>query len=342
MSLIRNPLAHAPALLLVILVAACSSPAPKTAARPSPSPTPSPSPSPAGPPLPTDVPAPVPIAGALPGQTLPVSDLIKSPLLIQVENTAPSRPQAGLAAASVIFQSLAESDITRLTVLFHRVPGIVGPVRSARFVTVYLAQHLDGTVMASGGSPSTLDRLVAAHVPTYVNDYDGGRHFFRWGGRAAPHNVYTTQSMMLDAIANSPLPNAKTDVARSRTWSGTEPAPAINVEAHRTSFNFNGSTYDIVTEGAPLTDVEFGAVQPVSVAVLHVKQWEVPGIVDVAGTPVKDYDLRAGGAAEFYAKGTVIHGSWATAGDLAPITFQDAAGQPVGMPPGLLWVSLPP
>jgi hypothetical protein len=299
-------------------------------------PSPSPTPDPLGPPLPP------PLAGPLPGQGAPVSGPLAAPLLIQIENTAPSRPQAGLDAASVIFQSLAEGDITRFSALFHRVPGVVGPVRSARYITAYLAQRLGAEVMCSGGSPSTLAHLTAATVPTLVNDYDNGAHFFRWSGRAAPHNVYTTEAQMVSAPPQSGLPPRSTDLLRSDHWAGTEAAPTIDVPAHRTSFTYSAGAYDVVTEGTPLTDVIFGSVRPYSLAVLHVPQFRVPSVVDVNGSPVMDYNLAAGGAAEMYANGTVIRGQWSTSGTTGPITLSDAAGTPVGMPRGLLWVSLAP
>ncbi len=264
------------------------------------------------------------------------------PLLVQIENTAPSRPQAGLDASSVIFQSLAEGNITRLSALFHRLPGVVGPIRSARFATVYLAQRFGTEVMASGTSRATQDRLVAAHISILQNDFDDGTHFFRWSGRAAPHNVYSTQPMMLAADGLSGLPPRPDDFLRSDAWSGTEPAPAITVAAHRTSFTYNAGAYDIVTEGSPLADVVFGSVRPVSVAVLHVPQFRVPSVVDVTGSPVMDFNLNSGGAAELYANGTVIRGKWSTTGATGVITLIDAAGNQVGMPRGLLWVSLAP
>jgi len=331
------------ALAGLLVLTACSSsqavrprPSPTPSPSPAPSPSPSPTPDPFGPPLPT------PLPGPLPGQADPVSGPIAAPLLIQIENTAPSRPQAGLEAASVIFQSLAEGNITRFSALFHRVPGVVGPVRSARFVTVYLAQRLSAEVMCSGGSSSTLARLTAAKVPTLVNDYDHGRHFYRWSGRAAPHNVYTSQNQMVAAASTSGLPPLSTDLLRSDTWAGTGAAPTIDVPAHRTSFTYNAGAYDVVTEGTPLTDVIFGSVRPYSLAVLHVPQFRVPSIVDVIGSPVMDYNLAAGGAAEMYANGTVINGRWSTSGATGPITLSDATGTPVGMPRGLLWVSLAP
>jgi hypothetical protein len=277
----------------------------------------------------------------LPGQGATVSGPIAAPLLIQIENTAPSRPQAGIDAASVIFQSLAEGGITRLSALFHRVPGVVGPVRSARFVTVYLAQRLGAEVMCSGSSGYTMDRLVAAHVPTLMNDWDHGQHFFRWAGRPAPHNVYTSQGQMVSAAATSGLAGS-TDMPRSDDWAGTEAAPIVNVPAHRTTFTFNGGAYDIVSDGAPLTDMVFGSVRAYSVAVLHVPQFQVPSIRDVVGTPVMDYNVTGGGGAEFYANGTVVHGRWGTTGATGPITFTDPAGAPLAMPRGLMWVSLAP
>jgi hypothetical protein len=301
----------------------------------SPIPSPSPTPDPFGPPLPS------PQGGPLPGQGLPVSGSLAVPLLVQIENTAPSRPQAGLAAASVIFQSLAEGNITRLSVLFHRVPGVIGPIRSARFVTSYLAQRFGAVVMCSGGSPPTLSRLVAAQVPTLVNDYDHGAHFFRWSGRAAPHNVYSSQAQAVAASGATGVLRSD-DFARGDGWAGTEPSPVVDVPAYRTTFTYGDGSYQVVTEGAVLTDVIFGNVRPVSVAVLHVPQAPVPSVVDVLGNPVRDFNLAASGPAELYAGGTLIHGSWSAPGPTGTITFADATSRPVAMPRGLLWAALAP
>ncbi len=331
-------------LAVALLVTGCSSSqAVKPRPHPSPSSTPGPIPEPSlAVPDPFGPPLPAPQGGPLPGQGLPISGPLEAPLLIQIENTPPSRPQAGLDAASVIFQSLAESNITRLSALFHRVPGVVGPVRSARFVTVYIAQRFGTLVLCSGTSGHTLDRFISGHVPVYINDFDNGNHFFRWSGRPAPHNVYTGQTQMINA-SRGPGPSPRsTDLFRSDDWAGTQPAPSVDVPAHRTTFSYRGGAYDVVTEGSLLTDVIYGAVRPVSVAVLHVPQYEVPSVVDVAGTPVKDYNLNGSGAAEMYANGTVIRGNWSTSGTYGPITLRDPAGNPVGMPRGLLWVSLAP
>jgi len=63
-----------------------------------------------------------------------------APALIQVENIVAARPQAGLSGADVVVEYLTEGGISRFSVLFLHAPSArVGPVRSARLVTITLA-----------------------------------------------------------------------------------------------------------------------------------------------------------------------------------------------------------
>jgi hypothetical protein len=286
-------------------------------------------------------PAPAANPGPLPGQGLPLSGPIPYPLLIQIENTWPARPQAGLQAASVVFESISEGGITRFSALYHRVPGVVGPVRSARFVSVYLDHRFDALLMASGGSNWTYDKIFAdPGLPALINDFDHGQHFFRWGGRVAPHNLYTSQAQMLNAAAAGARPARADDFLRSDTWTGTEAATAIGVADMRTSFDYSSGTYGVTSDGLRQDDVIYGPIRAQSVAVLHVRQWITNLTEDVTGGKARDFDLASGGAAELYAHGTVIRGRWDSPADREPLRLLGPDGQPVGMPPGLLWVSL--
>jgi hypothetical protein len=279
--------------------------------------------------------------GPLPGQGLPISGPIPYPLLIQIENTQPARPQAGLQAASVIFESISEGGITRFSALYHRVPGVVGPVRSARFVSVALYRRFDALMMASGASAWTYARIFADTTrPSIINDFDGGRHFFRWNGRLSPHNVYTTQPQMLAAAGVNARPPRADDFLRSNAWSGTEPATLVNVADMRTVFDYSAGTYGVTSDGLRQDDVIYGPIRAQSVAVLHVRQWITNLVEDVSGALARDFDLSSGGAAELYAHGTVIRGRWDNPAENAPLRLIGPDGQPVGMPPGLLWVSL--
>jgi hypothetical protein len=329
------------ALLLVALVSCGQSSAPvsylggrdhnggKVRADPSPSPT-------------IDYgPVPAAVGGPLPGQGLPLSGPLPYPLLIQIENTEPARPQVGLQPASVIFESISEGGITRFSALYHRVPGVVGPVRSARFVTVSLYQHFGALLMASGASGWTYQRIVADPTwPAIVNDFDHGQHFFRWDGRQAPHNLYTSQAQMVAAGGLHVRPERLTDFPRSGAWTGVEPAPTVSVPDLRTQLDFSSGTYGVTTDGMAQTDAAFGPVRAQAVAVLHVRQWITDLQEDVTGGKARDFDLASGGAAEFYAHGTVVRGRWDSPSAGAPLRLLGPNDQPVAMPPGLIWVSL--
>jgi hypothetical protein len=262
-------------------------------------------------------------------------------LLIQVENTEPARPQAGLQAASVIFESISEGGITRFSALYHRVPGVVGPVRSARFVSVYLYHHFGALLMASGASSWTYQRIFAdAGIPAIINDFDGGRHFFRWGGRAAPHNLYTSQAQLISAGTANARPAQPEDFPRSPAWPGTEPAPSVVVPDLRSQFTYADGTYAVVSDGLPQTDVVFGEVRPQTVAVLHVRQWITDMQEDVTGGKARDFDLASGGFADYYSRGTVVHGHWDSPSPSTPLRLLGPDGLPIKVPPGLLWVAL--
>jgi hypothetical protein len=271
------------------------------------------------------------------------------PLLIQVENTSPARPVAGISAANTVFQYLTEGGITRFSALFLRAPGVVGPVRSARFVSVYLYHRFDALLMCSGGSGYTYQKIFndpannsqEQVLPAIVNDFSHG-YFFRWDGRVAPHNLYMAQDQMSKATARGARQPNHTDIARSDHWGGTAPVPSISVPAEHTSFTYSDGGYGIVTDGEQLNDVVFGPVRPKSVAVLHVPQWSTSMAENDSGGVARDYNLNAGGVAEFYSGGTMITGSWASPGDHVPMTFADSNGQPLAMPSGLLWVMLAP
>ena len=87
-------------------------------------------------------------------------------------------------------------------------------------------------------------------------------------------------------------------------------------------------------------DVEYGPVRAQGVVVMHVRQWITNLTEDVSGGKARDLDLTSGGTAEMYAHGTVVHGHWDSPTPDTPLRLLGADGQPMTMPPGLLWVTL--
>ncbi|TMF17516.1 MAG: DUF3048 domain-containing protein [Chloroflexi bacterium] len=89
-----------------------------------------------------------------------------APALIQVENLAAARPQSGLGAADVVYEYVTEGGISRFSAIFLHPPSTrVGPIRSARLVTIRLTQHYGAVLIYSGASTYVQQHVEQSGVP---------------------------------------------------------------------------------------------------------------------------------------------------------------------------------
>ncbi|WP_017729193.1 DUF3048 domain-containing protein [Halalkalibacterium ligniniphilum] len=110
---------------------------------------------------------------------------------VTISNHSNARPQSGLQAADIIYEVLAEGEITRFVALYHsQYPERVGPVRSVRPYHIDLVQGYDGLLVTHGWSPAAEQMLTTGRAD-YLNGlhYDGTL-FERSQDRRAPHNSY--------------------------------------------------------------------------------------------------------------------------------------------------------
>lgn len=57
------------------------------------------------------------------------------PVIATINNHPAARPQSGIASADVVYEMLAEGDVTRFLALFQsEIPDSIGPIRSARSI----------------------------------------------------------------------------------------------------------------------------------------------------------------------------------------------------------------
>jgi len=198
-----------PILLLVLLLAGCAgqASAPPDQTPPEPAeeqPTPPPSDTePASDPGPE----PEPVSPTL--TTEPVYLLAPSPdglwagpVSVVVENSPSARPQAGLAEADLVVETLTEAEITRFFTLYWSTPAAkIGPVRSARQGFVDMADAYNTPFAHSGGSAEALAMLRAAWGPRNLDEiYTAGGYFYRTADREPPHNLYTDTDLLGQAI----------------------------------------------------------------------------------------------------------------------------------------------
>lgn len=122
---------------------------------------------------------------------------------VMIENHPEARPQAGLSKAKIVYEIMAEGDITRFLAIYDLSDNLakIGPVRSARPYFIDLAGEYKALYAHSGGSPAALSRLRNEKEIFNLDEFFGynSGYFWRDDKRYAPHNLYTSTELLLQA-----------------------------------------------------------------------------------------------------------------------------------------------
>src|SRR5580658_9368857 len=106
---------------------------------------------------------------------------------------AEARPQSGLDHADIIFEEQVEGSITRYAAVFqcHSAPGLVGPIRSARWTDIQMLSQLDHPILVHVGGIGPVLRRIDASTLINVDLGDDGQLETNPIGRYAPYDTYT-------------------------------------------------------------------------------------------------------------------------------------------------------
>ena len=280
-------------------------------------------------------------------------EVLARPLLVvKIENSAPSRPQAGLDAADIVIEELVEFGITRFMVLLHGdLPEVAGPVRSARPVDVDLLSGFGASGFAYSGARAEVEGMLAA-TPS-VRVVEGVAGFFRDDARRAPHNLYITPSEVLDVVERRgarPLVDIGwvfDDIAPEGALACPPsapdcPDPGASVVIEMSSSFRTGWTYDASAgvyrrdqNGRPFLTVGPGEIGAANVVVLATRHY-----VGASGYDETDA-TTAGAPAIVLRDGRRYEARWEkpTPSDLLRILTPD--GDPFPLKPGATWLHLP-
>ena len=317
-------------LLAVAALAACGSPAAATSPRATPTPTPLPAPTPA--PTPTPVPA------------------IVAPVIVQVENSPEGRPQSGLGAADVVYEYVAEGGVGRFSVMFFHLPAAaqqVGPVRSARTVTVQLLTIYQG-LLAYSGSDSYIAGLLRRSPYRSFDEDSAHGNLFRISSRYAPHNLYTDGDHIaaLAGMAAEPAPAYQLWPHAAAAAGGT---PVAGFTADVSATEQPHFTWSAALGGFTRTESTGPVVDPVTgaplvlptVIVQQVAVTTDTNVVDVAGHYGVDQAITGSGTAQVFTGGEEFSARW-TQPAHGPPSFTVAGGAPAPIAPGEVWICLVP
>ena len=118
-----------------------------------------------------------------------------------VENLPQARPLSGLSQADMVFEAPAEGGITRfLAIYWHGGVGQIGPVRSTRIYFDQLAQAYGIPFAHAGGNVDALHAISPLGIQNLDQIYGSGPYFWRSSSRVAPHNLYTSTSLLMEGV----------------------------------------------------------------------------------------------------------------------------------------------
>ncbi|MGL4521514.1 MAG: DUF3048 domain-containing protein [Bacilli bacterium] len=124
------------------------------------------------------------------------------PIAVMYNNHPAARPQSGLSNADLVYEVLAEGDVTRFLAIFQSsFPETFGPVRSARDYYIELAQGYRSLYVCHGHSPEALALLEAGAVDSLDGMNYDGTLFQRDSTRRAPHNSYLKYEKLVEGAS---------------------------------------------------------------------------------------------------------------------------------------------
>jgi DUF3048 family protein/Big-like domain-containing protein len=265
---------------------------------------------------------------------------LKYPALIQIPNDALAVDQNGLQSADIVYEYLAEGGITRLTAIFDNAPDLVGPIRSSRLVSLKLGRHYKGLLFQSGESAVTEAAAGSDPVPQF---FDTIGYTFRTPSRYAPDNLMITGDGVNRAELRfyPNLPAFTLQKSRPNPTGGTTGTSAAVTEHYSTyAYDPIMGTYQKTESGHLYRDPRSGQPLRIEMLIVMHTQESLLQIGDGHGSYIHDFNLDTTGAADVFYKGQHYAVTWNGNDVHNPITFTTADGQPLALPPGLVWVDI--
>lgn len=264
---------------------------------------------------------------------------LKYPALIQIPNDSGAVDQNGLQGADMVFEYLAEGGITRLTAVFDNAPDVIGPIRSSRLISLKLGRHYKGLLFQSGESAVTQSAAGADPVPQF---FDTIGYTYRTSSRYAPDNLMINADGVVRAEALYPnIPAFTLAKSRPNLASGT-PGASATVTEHYSSYTYdpNMGTYQKTESGHAYRDPRTGQPLRIEMLIVMHTQESLLAIGDGHGSYIHDFNLDTTGTADVFYKGLHYTVTWSGSDGHNPITFTTADGQPMTLPPGLVWTDI--
>ena len=266
---------------------------------------------------------------------------------VMINNHPAARPQSGLNKADMIYELLAEGDVTRFLAIFQSEhPDNIGPVRSARSYYIELAKGYDSLYIAHGNSPDAKEMLDSGYIDALNGLYYDGTLFKRASFRKAPHNSYISYDNILqganqngyemDQAPSSLLFLTEDQVKELAGEEANHVSISYYDQISNSSFEYDKTLQKYKRFSNEQQTVDYDTEEPIlidNVLIIETKH----RIIDSSGR--RNIDLTAGGKAFLIQKGKKIDVEWRNI-DGRVLPYKD--GEVVGLVPGKTWINVMP
>ncbi|MEN1759765.1 DUF3048 domain-containing protein [Anoxynatronum sibiricum] len=295
----------------------------------------------------------------LTGLWIPEEMVKVRPVAMQINNIRVAYPQSGISQADIIYETLAEGNITRLLAVFHVYDAAkIGPIRSARHYYLDMAASHDALYMHYGGSPQAYDYISRMKAPNLdgLPKPDGVLSWRDPERRSIPrmleHSVYTSHELIEEAWEKAGYRREVADDFESGLLFRSEPKAPLGQRADYVTIPFSNayiSTFDYDPEtreyikyqsGEPHLDELSG--EPLRFANLIVQRtniFVIPG--DDAGR--REINIVGSGKGHYISEGRTVAIEWSKAAYNQPTRYVEAkTGLPLAMNPGKTYIAIFP
>jgi hypothetical protein len=284
----------------------------------------------------------------LTGLAVQEGELDQRPVAVMINNHPKARPQSGLHKADVVYEALAEGNITRFLAIFQsEIPDVIGPVRSAREYYVDLSKGFNALYINHGWSPSAKEKLEAGEAE-YLNGlfYDGTL-FWRADHRKAPHNSYISN----ENIAKGAESNHFEMTAKVEPYEFLTEEEVVNVKGEQANkfvikydnsrtwhaaYEYNQTKHSYSRYSGNEQTVDLESEEPITLSNILVVEMD-HNLIDDYGR--RGIDLTSGGKAILLQNGLKQDVEWENIdGRILPVKN----GEIVKFVPGRTWINIVP
>ncbi|MDP3057882.1 MAG: DUF3048 domain-containing protein [bacterium] len=292
----------------------------------------------------TPEPAPVtPVEPApIPKDPAPVSTTkLAGAIVASIDNYVSARPQSGLDKADLVVEMIAEGGITRFLAFFYSKPApLLGPIRSARYYFVQIVKPFNVPFAHAGGAQQALDLIKELKVPDICEIYNSSAAFWRDTSRAAPSNLYTSTTRLINEVHKKGLSLSILPKLPFGIMTDGKKASKITLTyspSYNTSWTLENNRYLRYINGKPHTMKDGAKLYADTIVVLAAPHRNV-----YEGTLLRtDIDIIGSGAARFFRDGFWWEGTWEKKSAITHFEFL-VDGQTFQFNEGITWIQVLP